>query len=231
MAIEIEGRASASEEAMPPFTEQHAFAIGPGLGQVADQAEMLRLSVLRERGWTPALVAAFLGDPDALETNPHYRTAPPMRLRAVARVEAAEASPEFSAAKEKAAMRSAGAKKGVETRREALLRQVREMDVSVGVLPLDEVRRLAVEAYNARNFWGVDRDAPADFVERIMVNFVRHELTVYDEALDAAAGKVGVSAAVAAIRGKVFDAIAAAYPALASECGGQRQVRSTRGGA
>jgi hypothetical protein len=54
------------------------------------------------------------------------------------------------------------------------------------------------------------------------VNFVRHNLTAYDHSLAATAGKIGVHAAVAILRQRVYQAITAAYPDLADEC--QRQL-------
>ena len=106
------------------------------------------------------------------------------------------------------------------------------MQVGVEAQPIARVRRLAVDAYNDRlidteHFEAEPASEMSDpaFLERITVNFVRHELTAYDQELEAVAGRVGVQDAVQAIRRKVFAAIAAAYPALAHECDRQRAAR------
>jgi hypothetical protein len=52
-------------------------------------------TLLKERGWSKGRIAKLLKEPDKLVPNPHYRTAPKMRLYAQSRVLAAEALPEF----------------------------------------------------------------------------------------------------------------------------------------
>ena len=41
------------------------------------------------------MIRDLLGKPDALRDNPHYKSADPMRLWQLQRVEAVEATPEF----------------------------------------------------------------------------------------------------------------------------------------
>lgn len=186
---------------------------------------MLSMAGLRERGWTPAMITALLGEPDALKKNPHYAKAAPMRCYIEARVAAAEISPEFAAAKVKSAPRSSGARKAAETKREALLRQVEEMPVSVKIKPMEQVRTQAIRAYNDWNEDDVSSDAAPEFLERLSVNYIRHNLTTYDTALEEVAGRVGIADAVKAIRRKIYEAIAARYPELAEECSRQMARR------
>jgi hypothetical protein len=54
------------------------------------------------------MMTALLGEPDTLGRNPHYAKAALMRLYTLPRVEAAEGSVAFTAAKAKAAGRVAG---------------------------------------------------------------------------------------------------------------------------
>ena len=70
----------------------------------------------------------------------------------------------------------------------------------------------------------VDRDPV--FLDRITVNYIRHELTQYDGALVEVAGQTGIQQAVDAIRARVYEAIADAYPMLADEC--TRQLERKR---
>lgn len=72
---------------------------------------------LRHRGWTEAMIRDLLGEPDVLTANPHYKTAAPRRLWRLQKVEAAEASPEFTRRREQAARQCASAAKAAETRR------------------------------------------------------------------------------------------------------------------
>src|SRR3954447_13544320 len=96
------------------------------------------------------MINMFLGDRDALKRNPHYAKAAPMRLYALARVEAAEQSADFVSVRAVSARRVKSAQKAAETKRESLLRQVAEMQVGVQAQPIARVRRLAVDAYNDR---------------------------------------------------------------------------------
>jgi hypothetical protein len=108
------------------------------------------------------------------------------------------------------------------------MQQVLEMHVSVETRPEHWVRRAAIEAYNERH-WdgdGAAEDAPAEFLERITVNFIRHNLTACDRALEEVAGRVGIASAV---QSKDLlshrRAIGESYPALADECSRQLMRR------
>lgn len=195
---------------------------------------LLTLTTLRERGWTPALVRRFLGEPDKLAPNPAYRSAAPMRLYAEARVLAAEGEETFRHAQAIAQARASAARKTAQRRARDLLAAVERMEVEVVAVPLVDARRRAIRNYNARLLarerWDAEpagEDSDPAFLERITVNFIRHRLTDYDTALEEVAGRVGVEAAVAAIRRRVYEAIAAAYPELAEEC--RRQLARRNG--
>jgi hypothetical protein len=187
-----------------------------------EMPQMISIAGLKVRGGTQALIT-LLGEPDVVRRNPHYAKSAPMRL-----YEASfEVPSEFLAAKAKAARRQCGAETAVETKRAALMQRVLEMHVSVETRPEYWVRRAAIEAYNERH-WdgdGAAEDVPAEFLERITVNFIRHNLTAYDRALEEVAGRVGIASAVQAIRAKIYSAIGESYPALADECSRQLMRR------
>jgi hypothetical protein len=60
----------------------------------------------KERGWTPALVKKFLDSPDAIKPNPSSRSAVPMPLYSLARVEVREQEDSWKQAAAKATVRS-----------------------------------------------------------------------------------------------------------------------------
>lgn len=196
-------------------------------------ANLLGTTALRERGWTAGMVVKLLGEADALKPNPHYRSAAPMRLYSTERVEAVERTDAFRAARKRASQRSGGAQKAIETKRTKLMQQAQDMEVSVTQFTPDDVREQAIDDYNA---WQIERErfdeepasrsSDAAFLERIAVNYIRHNLTRYDEHLEEVAGRVGVRGAVRLIRRKIYDAIAAAYPLLAGECERQFAFRN-----
>jgi len=192
-----------------------------------EKPQMISIAGLKARGWTQALIT-LLGEPDVVTRNSHYAKSAPMRLYDTARVASFEVSSEFLAAKAKAARRQCGAKTAVQTKRAALTQRVLEMQVSVETRPEHWVRRAAIKAYNEWH-WdedGTAEDAPAEFLERITVNFIRHNLTAYDRALEEVAGRVGIASAVQAIRARIYSAIGESCPALADECSRQLMRRA-----
>ena len=72
---------------------------------------------LKERGWTEAMIRDLLGKPDALRDNPYYKSADPMRLWRLQRVEAIEATPGFAQRQARATGQRAAAAKAVQTKK------------------------------------------------------------------------------------------------------------------
>ncbi len=197
--------------------------------------QWLRMPQLRERGWTPAMVRDLLGEPDQLRGNPVYRTAPPMRLWSAVRVADAEANPGFTARRSRAQNRSASSAKAADRKRDELLEKVSAVEVSVPQMSWDALVRCACEHYNAlqltRGRYDYDRAAPDSnpaFLERIVVNYLRHELSDYEPELAKLFGQVGRADATSVVRERVYDAIAGAYPDLAEECDRQLRDRQLR---
>lgn len=205
----------------------------------ASSGEMLNKTSLKQRGWTDAGIKRFLGDPDATRPNPKYRQAAPTLLYRLARVEAAEGTPEYLAWKAKSEQRQDAAYSAVASRRAKLLAVVEQWKPEIPVLPADTLRHRAVENYNQHQqeralnshrgreqFWSrATPDSDEGFLARITVNYIRHVLTKYDRLLSDLRGKVGVEDAKELVREQVYDAIREAYPDLFDECWNQQQRR------
>lgn len=190
-----------------------------------DMTHLTKSALLDRAGWTATLVSQLLGEPD--QRKKVYGRTVPLALYAVARIEQAEAGAKFTQAQASIAKRKIAAAKAVETKTAKLMAAIRAMPITVQQLDLAKARRQAIESYNMRSLgesFASNADDPA-FLERITVNFIRHELTEYDVALWEAAGKTGVALAVAEIRRRVYSAIAQAYPALSEECERQMKAR------
>jgi hypothetical protein len=84
--------------------------------EIAAAAKCIAAPGLKDRGWTESMIRDLLGDPDLYADNPHYKTAAPMRLWRLQRVEAAEAAPGFAAARERGERQCAAAAKAAGTR-------------------------------------------------------------------------------------------------------------------
>lgn len=181
---------------------------------------------LRARGWTPAMVRQYLGQPDTIVRI--WRTSHHMHLFDVGRVEQAEAQPEWGARADEAAQRSAAGKARAETAAAKTVEWAQAVEVKVPVMPMEELFDRAKESYE--ELWayrGEMRFADGDneeFLHRIAVNYLRHECTKYERLLASSRGEVGRLEAQAVIRERVLDAIADAYPDLEDECWAQ-QVR------
>jgi hypothetical protein len=98
------------------------------------------------------------------------------------------------------------------------------MSVPIALPERKHWRMLRAEAmanYNELHFnhgkWASSRD-DQDFLDRITVNYLRHGMTNYEDLLAATFGCVGTGDAYSIIKGRVFDAIASAYPSLGKEC-------------
>lgn len=190
-----------------------------------DRPEMItQAGILSRNGWSKTLIANLLGEPD-LRKKIFGRSVPACLYR-LDRVVSAESTPDFTGAQESLAKRRAAAEKATKTKIDKLMADIDRMQVSVKVVSQSHLWQLAIDAYNDRNYHRgepVSRHSDPVFLDRICVNFIRHELTGYDQALWEVAGKTGKSIAVAAIRQKVYGAIAKAYPVFLDEC--SRQIR------
>ncbi|TKD35310.1 hypothetical protein [Azotobacter chroococcum] len=192
-----------------------------------DQQPTITQTTLLERpGWTKTLLKRLLGEPD--HRKKVYGRTNPICLYLLERVVAAEQSTSFLDAQAAIEKRRMASTKAVKTKTEHLLAAIEAMPLSVDVLSNKQLLSCAISAYNARNPYSdssADPKADQAFLDRICVNFIRHELTHYDHALEAMAGKTGINKAIVLLRRRIYSAIAQAYPALADECANQLQAR------
>lgn len=184
----------------------------------------LSQSKILERGWTKKMVDTLLAEPDLFKRNPAYKSAPPMRLYLLSRVEQAEKQPEFVALKSSADKRRKALQPSIDQRRWDTLRRVRNLPIWIKKVSLEHCQREALQFYYA--YHGRDdridvnvvkRESP-EFLDRITVNHIRHCRTRYDDMLVQQAGNIGVREAQEIVRAKVYKAIMDTFPELADEC-------------
>ena len=172
-------------------------------------------SGLRQRGWTEKAVANWLGKPDMLRTNPHYKSGPEMRLYDLQRVIKVEATEEWQSWQASRQSTRDAAARAVETKRDRLLDYVAELEVTVPFFAKDELVRRACDHYNDRNYLSdkflASSTSDEAFLSRICVNYLRHELTCYETELDRIYGKVGVHDARNILRIRIYKAIKKKY--------------------
>jgi hypothetical protein len=164
---------------------------------------------LLNRGWTHSQIRQFFPEPS--QRGPYGQP-----LYAVEHVEQIEASPEFQAVLSAKRARANSARRSSAVRRERALASV--VEIQVPILDCEVLIARACEHYNSRKSsrhpdasW---RSEP-EFLHRICVNYLRHELTSYHEGLQAVGGRAGDQRALAALRAQFLSAIAAAYQCCA----------------
>ena len=198
----------------------------------ATRSDLLPVSELKARGWTNALIRTHLGAPDRTRPHPHYRLAPPIRLYLTARVEAVEASDAWATAQETRRRQKGGARLTGQTTQQHLQAYLDRLPITITVWSRDVLIQKACQHYNRRQaerHWEDGREATPDadpaFLARILVHYLRQSVSRYEEELKQVFGTRGVREADAAIQQKVYGAIQAAYPALATECARQLQEK------
>lgn len=207
----------------------------PEMGEVTqtDQSSSPSASwaapALKERGWTEASIRRFLAVPDKTKPNPYYKSGPPMRLWNPERVVGIESTVEWQDFRAKSEGPKRISKKIANAKREQLLEAIRNEPLPTIRKSgnINHVRRLACESYNRHQrdiesfAYASLNDAPT-FLDRITVNYLRHECSDYEAKLEQIAGKIGCGDAYELIRNRVLDAIANAYPVLRDECENQK---------
>lgn len=195
---------------------------------------LLSKSQLKERGWTESIIKKFLPEPDMVKKNPMYSSASPVKLYKIKKVKKIEKNVGFQEAVERAKIRSEKMANIALSKKNKLLEQIDNMEFSIKVIPIKTVLVNSIKSYNEFHeeismeyghfdFRPVDAKADSDFLERIEVNYIRHNLTEYDRELEEMAGKIGVHEAVIKIKNTILDGISEKYPELKGEC--QKQKR------
>lgn len=162
-----------------------------------------------KRGWNDSAIIRFLGSPSLKRLHPRTGLDTPYwESQSVVDIERTSAWKQWSQRKE-------------------LLELVEKSNVTVNWLDMDAVKYAAVNGYNhlhgkKPDFRHATVDSDPRFLNRIIVNYLRHDQTNYDASLKLIARKVGQQQAYALLKNKVLAAIAKTYPDLREECISQR---------
>lgn len=199
-------------------------------------------SELKDRDWTEASIKKFLGSPDKTARNSRRRKSP-ILLYDKNRVHDIEDSPQFKAWLEKSARRRESARRAAAKKRDTTIEfaksRVGNIHLSPSAVGLSrqELRSRAKESFlaleEAREIRsggryqaeGITSRRSEGFFNRIEVNWLRHEATIYDDELTEYFNQVGVGHAVDIVREHVYGLIADAYPHLRDECDRQLEQR------
>lgn len=177
-------------------------------------------SNLSKMGFTKKLIEEHLHEP-LLKDNPHYRMGPKMKLYLAKDVEKFMKTDIFLNYQESRKNRVNAAIKNANKRRKENYRYIDDeiSQITVKRVPLDELERLTIEAkvdwilWTRDDFYGFD-DLSDETLARWMINYIRHNLTNYDEILDNIKGKFGVEEAYIKYKKILMLKIKEVYPEL-----------------
>lgn len=186
--------------------------------------------VLQREGWTKTALKHFGLEPVDTAPNPMFKSASPMKLYSLAQIEEIEQLEEFSDWKVKVSKRRENAKKSAATKKKHLIEIVNSLKIRVK--RKENTLESAIEAYNEfheqfDDYKFASTSSNKSFLDRITVNYIRHNLTSYEVGLCKIFGKVGKSTGYMMINQKIFQKIADVYPEYAEEA--QRQFESKFG--
>lgn len=198
--------------------------------------ELITQSTVLEMGFTKTMIKKLLPEPIEKE-NPHYKCASPMKLYDKAVVLAIMETEPYKEEWDKALKRKESANKAVKTKKDSLLTLINEISKSINVELVDdkELVEQAINSYKNHQMeiamWHEDyerifeieqqTDYPIEFIRRIVVNHIRHNLTTYDDELELLYNKVGKAEAYKILKNAVLNKIADKYPKYVQECKNQ----------
>lgn len=181
---------------------------------------------LKERGWTDRTIRQYINIAP-VEFRSAYRCHP-SQCYPKDYIIGIEGSEEWQAAMLESLGHKLSGKKAAETRRAQTMSWIADAVGGLQVERDDNVMQLAIEAKNWRNdeignYMADDAErAPRAVKRRWCVNYIRHDLSNYDDVLADMVGKVGRVEAYRVLFEAVMDRIAVVYPEYADECARQK---------
>ena len=173
------------------------------------------------RKWSDRLIKKYMPVPDEIRNNPYYGQASTMKLYKISRVEAIEKNEQFLIDFQKTMLRRKSSAKMVETKKDNLLIQISEFPISVEIIPRYELVPLVIDDYNNRNYYKdylTLRDLDQSTLERLTVNYIRHQLTEYEYHLYTIGDQVGKKEGARLLKEITNNCIGESYPDLTREC-------------
>lgn len=179
----------------------------------------ISLSSLKDRGWTESIIKRYALQHDKEAVNPYYRSAAPIKLYELHKIEAIEATDDFKELRSITLKRKEAAKKAAETKLQAMKDYVHSIEIQMPKMSREQVFRKAVAHYN--DLWecrGCDDKYISDYrvldnetLERITANMIRHSMTDYEDVLGRSFGKVGIDYAHDYLRAKINQMVHDTY--------------------
>lgn len=175
------------------------------------------LSKLKELGFSKSLIDKYFSEP-ILKPNPIFKSASPMKLYDAEKVEAFITTNIFKEHIQKRKKRSEIAiSVALKHKNETLDYIHKKIDeISIKRINIELLMELTLQNkedwYSRYGFYELVYDEKT--LNRWMINYVRHNLTTYDDTLYSIKGKTGKNVAYNIYRNAVMDKIKEIYPEL-----------------
>jgi len=192
---------------------------------------------LKARGWTDLMIKLLLGNPDDTVKDPYYGNVS-IKLYLVKRVSRIENSAVFFRLREMSVERHEAMRKVARMEEKEILKYIDSIEIKVEKMDMKKIKKLAIEEYNSRqiesghveNMILYEKYLDNAFLSRIMVNYIRHNLTSYEDLLEELKGKEGKYEAYIKLKNKILEKIAEVYPELREECNRQMVIKGDNNG-
>ena len=189
-----------------------------------DSEYLTQTELLQRTGWTRTILKKLDFQPDFVKNHYLYGKSCKVKLFSLKRIEAKEKTSEFIENKYDVQKKKDRARRAVQTKIRNILQKITTLPINVK--RVEKVTLLALKSYND---WNEQRmasyvtlaEASEAFLARISVNYIRHNLTKYEENIEKICGKTGKVLAYDLERYIVLSEIARVYPEFTEEC--QRQ--------
>lgn len=177
-------------------------------------------STLLKRGWSEKSILELLPQPKLVD-NPYYKKAAKMKLQDLRIVEDKEKTKKFKEYAKKKAKRSNVMKKVADRKRKETIEASKKFDIKVERINIEELK---YKALKAKEEWyditgqfdrvGSVYRADKETIKRWEINYIRHNLTNYDEELKKLYRKVGKLDAYVNYKEILMKKIYETYPEL-----------------
>ena len=186
---------------------------------------MYTLTQIKQMGFTDSIIKTLNIIPTEIKPNPRNKKYP-IKLFLKSYIDELVVSEQFLTLHNANINRRLGALKSTNTKVEKLMRDIDNLNIRIKIV--ENVEVLALRQYNEYNITQlrlVNVKDDVRFLDRLCVNYIRHELTNYDNSLDFTVGKVGKYKAFNRINEKIYTKIKEVYPQYRDECDRQLKIK------
>lgn len=167
--------------------------------------------------WSPGLIEKYFPQCSEERANPRCKQGSPMQLYDVGKIRHIESKDDFKADWRKVLKRKIASLEGAKKKREELMMYANGVQIVIPDIEKNKLTQEACDYYNWLNsirgiaYVSATPSCDRPFLKRIIINYLRHHCTCYEEELRKFYKKVGVHEAHYILRERIDDAIIKKY--------------------